>query len=519
MSKIDPLIRIFWLSDIHYDDSKYLNKNESLKKYLETFIKYAKKITSKKYDYFLISGDIAQSGKYEDYSLFFDDILSPLKNSFEKSNLLVIPGNHDVNQKNELFNKLFIQNLSKGSDKASFLREKKESFFENFKNYTDFNKKIEAEFINTPTINSTLKKNSFLYGHSIDIKKKVIFIMLNSCWFSVEDSLMTKYIKKNINKSTLKTATELANDISNISSEYSNQALCLSEIDEIDVILRLLKKYSDYLVITIMHHPINWLTWSERIKNDRNIFHSIRQNTDLLLTGHEHVPKIHLSEYMENESLLHIQAGCFMTHPHKAEKFNVNNNWFSTLEINTLKRTVKQIKHFYVEDKNIWQSQKSKIKKLNKKYDSKLSKEREKSIIDKFNLETYLNNLKPKSKIDKKENNYYFIDGILYIFIFKNYTLKDLGINLSTFNELINKTANNKVYFYFFDFYHKKFSAYSSNKDKLVVLYYIKNDFDDKFNKFRADFFKKLNLDNAMKYCKLSFINIIKPYWVTEKYI
>jgi len=96
---IDTSVKILWISDIHYSEHYTdANKNEILRDYLSKFMVYCAKL--KEIDYILLSGDIAQSGTSEEYEQFFNDILRPLLalDNLKEADLLVIPGNHDVNR-------------------------------------------------------------------------------------------------------------------------------------------------------------------------------------------------------------------------------------------------------------------------------------------------------------------------------------------------------------------------------------------------------------------------------------
>lgn len=335
-------------------------------------------------------------------------------------------------------------------------------------------------------------------------------IIDNTCITSIEsvvDRIIT-FTKKHIVK-----------DIESITNEYGNQLIGLDVFkEEFLKIEKLYKTYNDFVVTTIMHHPINWLDFDERVpyknKEDKvSKFHDIKNFTDLLLTGHEHVPTGHKTEMINNNELLHIQAGCFMNHERDPSKFKVNNNWFSTLSININKRTVTQLKH-YCDANGVWSAVTAVPLKLKKKHNTKLSFERKKDIELQVINCCKLINYKNHKKVINLDSGYYKYKKNLYMVI-DDFQNNDFGICFDKLKEKIEEVGLNKVYFLAKDSAHPLFDNYI-NESKMVVIEKIKIDFDFKFDKFRNNFFSSLCQDEAEKYIKLKFIGIVKPYWITE---
>lgn len=545
MNSIDTTLRILWLSDIHYK-SQYEQKNAVLKNYLEGFHSKCEQIDAEsEIDYILLSGDIAQSGTAEDYALFNNDILLPLQKLLPHASLLVIPGNHDVYRNGGNFLNDFIQSLD---ERAIFFGNRYKDFEKVFANYTDAFKGNKAICTDcSPNYKSTL-----LQGYLVDHKKKTIFILFNSSWYSFDKLFLEEYlrhhgikgkdaepeckavyqdIKKILKRVRIRIghfigknkATQeepkpknIVKDIQRIANEYGNQIIGLDSYKEFKELQDKLDYYSDYMVITTMHHPANWLGWAERISNVDNKFDLIKKKTDLLLTGHEHVPKSHASEFLNEKKLLHIQAGCFME-SQKPEEFKVKDNWFSVLDININKRAVVNEKYTY--NSNTWEIDKDYLapKKLNKKYYTKLISKRRISITEsaaKFlNQGTLLEKFVGK-KLDKSGS--FFIDGN------KMYKLIEKFDDLTP--EIVLEALNNHlniefVYLVFVDLYYEEKEEYSSGRDKLLVLQDIKLKIDFQFNKFRHDFFSNLTLENAAKFENLKIASIIVPYWEYESIV
>jgi hypothetical protein len=515
MYKLDPQLNILWLSDIHYHKG-YSNKeyHKDLKLYLDSFHIYIENL-DKDFDYILLSGDIAQEGSPEDYDLFYKDILNPIQLKFSNSKLIVLPGNHDVSRNAVDFIDKFIENRE-GLD--NFFVANKEAFYNVFSPYT-------SKFINNlrlpQNITSSYKKH-LLYGHLLDKKNKTIFVFLNSAWFSFGDIFLKHYFEKNlhIGKDIKTTLVQ----IKKITSEYGFQSLVLDVIDEIDDIIQELNNYPEYLVVTIMHHPINWFTRKDQITFEKNKFHQIKKFTDLLLTGHDHASIEHPYEYINNNRILHLKAGCFLdfsneckeeNSPNTLNPFIIKENWFSTLEINTKKRTVKQEKHFFDVTSKKWKFiQNNSLLKLNKKHEVVISEDRLNNIKLKLNSNAFkiIQYLMPNENIVIINDYIFRFDNSIIFFINSS--------NINFTNDYIKEQYNNakftKLYVIFCDLFHQSSFEYTSVNNRLLILNKIKTDFDFKFDDFRHNFFSELSVNEAIMYNDLIFINKILPFWDIE---
>lgn len=589
---LDVYINIIWLSDIHFLSSYEENdKYENLNLYIDSFHNHINEIQDKyKYDYILISGDIAQSGEITEYELFLERIFNRLEKAFPNAELLVVPGNHDVNrfQTSELTS-LFVKNIGI-NNKVDFLSANKSFFYSAFENYS---KTFKGK--NIPASDSSLVKNKLLFGYVLNKEKKILIILLNSAWYSIGNGFLNHYLKERVydidyNKERrellnllsdeleadkinldffitrltsiidnntylndvkyidkfvedlleLNKITEgcsiasfepiadaiikfkrkyILKDIEYITNEYGKQLIGLDVFkEEYLKIEKLYNTYNDFIVTTIMHHPINWLDFNERIpyKNESeetSNFHDIKNFTDLLLTGHEHVPISHKTEMINNNELLHIQAGCFMN-AKKPLKFEAKKNWFSTLSININKRTVSQTKHYY--RSGAWQAVTLEPISLNKKHNTILSNDRKEIILS--------NKIDHRKLIDDVNfNEVTCLGSKFYVLGRKLYTIVDdfenenFGLCFDKLKEKIDSRGFKKVYFISMDHYHHLFKLYSNmDSQKLMVLDAIKRDFDFMFDKLRNNFFSKLEPKETEKYKKLKLIGVIKPYWITE---
>ncbi|REE24713.1 calcineurin-like phosphoesterase family protein [Winogradskyella pacifica] len=464
---------------------------------------------------------------FKDYSNAFSGKKVPSKNSSLKDNKLLF--GHVLNKEKKtliiLLNSAWysigsgflehylnerVFKVNDADEKDEILKDLKEEFGKTKINVVDFKSYLTGLIENKTYLKNVKTIESFVVKL---IKEQNI--IENTCVASIE-SLVNRIItfkKKYIVK-----------DIESITNEYGNQLIGLDVFEEEFLeIQKLYKTYNDFVVTTIMHHPINWLDFDERVpyknKEDKvSKFHDIKNFTDLLLTGHEHVPTEHKTEMINNNELLHIQAGCFMNFRSDPSKFKVNNNWFSTLSININKRTVTQLKH-YCDANGAWSAAPADLLKLKKKHNTKLSIERkidiELQVINCCKLINYKNH----KKVINLDSGYYKYKKSLYMVIDdfqnNNFQNNDFGICFDKLKEKIEEVGLNKVYFLAKDSAHPLFDNYI-NESKMVVIEKIKIDFDFKFDNFRNNFFSSLCQDEAEKYIKLKFIGIVKPYWVTE---
>ncbi len=515
MSNIDQHINILWLSDIHYH-SEYANKeyHSNLKIYLDSFLLYIQSL-QRNYEYILLSGDVAQSGEKEDYELFYTDVLTHLHNLFPDAKLLVVPGNHDVSRNGVSFIEEFINSVDK---RDVFLKNKKTSFFQVFSPYSNHFIKNS----NISTNSSVTYKEHLLFGYVLDKLNKTIIVLLNSAWYSVGDIFLEHYINNNLYSS--KEAKVIVREIKKITSEYGFQTLGLDVINEVQEIVDLLNTYPEYLTITTMHHPINWFVKDDQITTDKNRFHHIKKFTDLLLTGHEHVYLEHPVEYINNGNILHIKAGCFSEFSKEDRKvnginllnpFQIQNNWFSTLNINTKKRTVKQEKHYYDIGKNEWKVIPDAAHlRLNKKHNVVISENRLVNI-KKYVVNNPLNIIEHLFKNDNIRiiNQSVFRSNNNIIFLL---TQNNVSIPCQDVKDFYRNEKFDKLFVVFIDLFNDICANYIASNNRLLVVNEIKNDYDFKFNVFRHDFFSTLSESEVAIYGDLIFLNKIIPYWEIE---
>ena len=243
------MTQITWLhlSDLHIREepgSKY-----NLDVVLDALLKDIQEFTVEKnlkLNFIIITGDIANKGMDKDYALannFLDNLLHIT--NLTKDQLLVIPGNHDVNRPS-------VEDLV-GLRKSLLTSEALVDLFGNNKhqefvskgqgNYANFVKKY---FKNSLIFNS----NDYFFVRHLDFDgTKLAILGLNSAWASVSDE---------------KIGTVLVGEPQIIDAK---KRLAAADI-----------------TITLLHHPFEWIQNFDRRKVEKDV----RIFSDFVLHGHKH---------------------------------------------------------------------------------------------------------------------------------------------------------------------------------------------------------------------------------------
>ena len=210
-------INILHISDLHLEEFKPQGKNLIKSRFQENNFqtKFYKtlKDNCNKLDYVIITGDLANKGISNEYTLvreFLDEIIK--KTSVKKENILICPGNHDINWgKSE---KAYINNANKEINKGNPRPNEKESFkfhqekFEDFKKFYDnFYSNNKIEFNSENTVFRDLK----IKVDNVELQ----ICIINSCFEEshypdnhhgyIEHGSLDKYLEQQ-NSSTLKIA-------------------------------------------------------------------------------------------------------------------------------------------------------------------------------------------------------------------------------------------------------------------------------------------------------------------------
>lgn len=187
----------------------------------------------------VISGDIAYSGKSEEYENAFE-LIYYLQDGLGKylncaPDVFMVPGNHDCNfdESHSLRNRLL--STIEVSDDIDL-------------DIINCISKIQKNFYNFSAIFNKYDSSSLCNIYEMSCgKKKILFQMLNTAWMSQKDEQPGKLI-------------------------YPCTAFKNFNAEDYDCIF------------TVMHHPYNWL----HPDNCLDFLQIVRKTTDVLLIGHEH---------------------------------------------------------------------------------------------------------------------------------------------------------------------------------------------------------------------------------------
>ncbi|QNK89871.1 metallophosphoesterase [Sporosarcina sp. resist] len=256
-------IALVHLSDIHLrenDENNFINKKiKSIIKAINSDILHTEKV------FILITGDTAFSGKNKEFEKGIDlytEIINEIENVTK--NIVLIPGNHDcdfsINSK--LREKLMERTTIEDAYDDDMVNEISTPL-KNFYEFDDLFKNHDKLAYSDPLFN----QYKFEYeGFVIQIN------CLNTAWFSVRNEIpgsmlypINKY-KRNMQ------------DIANLS-------------------------------ITLLHHPTHWLN----PVNKREVDAVLRENSDIILTGHEHESTHTKGSNLQGDETLYFEAAALQT--------------------------------------------------------------------------------------------------------------------------------------------------------------------------------------------------------------
>lgn len=266
---------ITWLhlSDFHFRSSPLAKWNSDivLKALLED-VKSRMSEDGLKPDIIFVTGDISFSSTKDDYTLakeFFDDLLE--LTCLDKSRLLIIPGNHDVDRlKITSGAKAILSTLTDNDKVTEFLIEgtDRKFVFRKFENYISF---INEYLDGSPPFN----ENSYYYVQKLDLSGHNLAILgLNSAWAAYGD----KSVK-----------TEILGE--------KQVRSALGSIDNSD------------LIIVMLHHPFEWLLEFDGEKCETLLL----DKCNFILSGHLHKTHLEFKETPDGKALFISAGACFET--------------------------------------------------------------------------------------------------------------------------------------------------------------------------------------------------------------
>jgi len=215
---------------------------------------------------FAVTGDIANSGSQEEYSVA-RDFFRPLFLSLgvdPHNDAVLIPGNHDCDFRTvgdlrpQLLEQIkALDTVDANGEIAGALLQVQSNFF-NF----------QAEL----TTQEISPESRLYFSRKFEVDGKILeFRCFNSAWLSTrhEDPGTLRFPQSTIKAASMRTDSDV--------------------------------------VISVVHHPSNWLNPAVH-----NLFQtSVRQNSDFLITGHEHITGGEIVTPLSGTSLIHFESGPF----------------------------------------------------------------------------------------------------------------------------------------------------------------------------------------------------------------
>jgi len=400
-------MRILHLSDLHFGSEKSkidrLDRESVLEKLKESLIEKTKE-EGINVDYIIISGDLANTGKKDEYNQkvapFLKELTTQLNIPIEK--LVLCPGNHDRWIDNTYFDLIRKYEQSIGDDAEVIQQNKKKIESYAKKHRETISTQLKDEQYNTPIsyfkaynsfcksigikpLKANLEDDNYTCGYFIDEISNVAFIIFNSAFLSLSGQ-----------------------------EDYRNLEIMSSIVD---TIFNELKKDPAFhkdstLTISILHHSDNWLTWKEVYGHDHEYlgYKTIIHNSNLILSGHEH-GSIKEPDLIANRCQ-RIIGGSTYSNPNPGYRFYINN--YSILDINRDRTNFKrQVVQFNSSEDLEWNFREDKEKRifplkleiLNSNEIEKLKRENAEFHINVKKLENRLKILENEftNKVNKKK--------------------------------------------------------------------------------------------------------------------
>jgi predicted phosphodiesterase len=219
-------------------------------------------------DFVVVTGDIAFSGRAEEYEAAMQHLFEPLIEAWGIGNegwkrLYVVPGNHDIDRTtvSRLQSEINLSlNQPTSVHEALGNDWKRNAILSTFTNYSNFVNKYLSENVKNWSGNPAYSYvNRFTAGD-----KNIAVLGLNTAWFSARNVIG--------------------------GSEVNDYGYLI--IGEPQVYDRIQELKDDDLVIALMHHPLDWL-----VDFDRDLIEErLCRHCHFILHGHQHRPRVNVSQ-------------------------------------------------------------------------------------------------------------------------------------------------------------------------------------------------------------------------------
>ena len=225
----------------------------------------------------IITGDIAYSGKLEQYELatkYFNELIQSIKQEFNcNCNLLACPGNHDCDfPVDSAVRDLVIENI-----RNQLTVPESSSMLEQCLNpQNEFFKWIDKFVVETKPYDNKLAWLTSIQDPNI----KLNFLVINTAWASTLNEKQAQLI-------------------------FPTSLLPQSTPADIR--------------ISLLHHPYNWF----KADNARDIRRILEEGSDIILTGHEHDLDVYTKIKESSHPIGYIEGGIFCSEKSTNCSFNI----------------------------------------------------------------------------------------------------------------------------------------------------------------------------------------------------
>jgi CheY-like chemotaxis protein len=281
---------VTWLhfADLHCSVSKSYN----IDKVLQALWKDIESLASigGEPDFVLFTGDIAQSGKAEEYELAVDLFFEPLLavTRLPKERLFIVPGNHDIewDRMDRTIARGMVGFLSDRDEANLFLSSEQDRSL-HFRQFDAY-----ADFVNTYLVGHlTFDAQHYCYQHTLALDDaNIILLGLNSAWMSATNR--------------------------NAQGGVIDQGHLLIGERQLDIVLPRLTQPD--LCLALVHHPMDWLHQSERT----NVKRRLNANCHFILHGHLHEPDIEIRRSISGTSIF-VPTGALYEHRSFPNAYNM----------------------------------------------------------------------------------------------------------------------------------------------------------------------------------------------------
>lgn len=273
------------ISDLHFKDNE---DNSAISKSTNLVDAIKNKTYGIAHLFIVVTGDMAYSGKKKEYELVYS-YLQDIKDSLLEINnqinieFVFSPGNHDCDFSDK--NKESVRKILRDSALVKptdivypvvmQITEVEQNYFEFIEQFNSY------KHVNQDLSNNLLTK----YDYNID-GFKISFSAFNTAWMSSKQEKQSEMV-------------------------YPLHLINQTEI----------KKCDANLNIAMFHHPFHWL----KHQNIRNFKEFVKNNNDIVFTGHEHTVSASMTEdILDSSSIIHIEAGTIQdSHNELESSFNL----------------------------------------------------------------------------------------------------------------------------------------------------------------------------------------------------